>query len=516
MNQALIQLQGIVKKFPGVIANDHVDLDIYPGEIHSILGENGSGKSTLMSVLAGLYKPDGGRILLNGVEQKFRSPRDAIDCGIGMIHQHFKLVEPFTVAENITLGEQGKSFFLSMKDLNDSINELGKKYGLEINLNAKVWQLSVGEKQRVEIVRMLYRGSKVLILDEPTAVLTPQEACDLFVNLRRMAAAGCAVVLITHKLNEVEAISDRVTVLRQGKLAGVLGKDQINAKEMVRMMVGRAVASKYDRDSSPVGGVVLELDKVNAFNDMGLPCLREMTLRVREGEILGLAGVSGNGQREMAEVISGLRRVESGKVLLNNGDISNLSPRTIIDLGVAYVPEDRLGMGLVPDLNALENLILKSYYKPKYSGRLLLKSKAIELNAEALVKQYQVKISSLHQPVRVLSGGNLQKLLLAREISSSPKLMVVIYPARGLDIGATEAVHKLLLELKTHKTAILLISEDLDEIFKLADRVGVVYDGQLTGEFPIELANIEEVGLLMTGGSCLARERVNDNEPAQV
>jgi len=512
MNQSLIQLKGIVKKFPGVLANDHVDLDITPGEIHAILGENGSGKSTLMSVLAGLYKPDSGKILVNGVEQKFRSPRDAIACGIGMVHQHFKLVEPFTVAENITLGEKG-SFFLANKELRARISELGQKFGLEINLNAKVWQLSVGEKQRVEIVRMLYRGSKVLILDEPTAVLTPQEAGELFDNLRRMASAGCAVVLITHKLNEVEAIADRVTVLRQGKLAGILERGQINAKEMVRLMVGRAVASKYERDSSPVGGVVLELDKVNALNDMGLPCLREMTLCVREGEILGLAGVSGNGQREMAEVIAGLRRVESGKVLLDDRNISNLSPRTIIDLGVAYVPEDRLGMGLVPELNALENLILKNYHQPKFSGRWLLKSQAVEGNAETLVKQYQVKISSLHQPVKVLSGGNLQKLLLAREISSSPKLMVVIYPARGLDIGATEAVHKLLLELKSRKTAILLISEDLDEIFKLADRVGVVFDGQLTGDFPVEQADLEEVGLLMTG-SCLARERVKDNEPA--
>lgn len=515
MNQSLIQLRGIVKKFPGVLANDHVDLDINPGEIHAILGENGSGKSTLMSVLAGLYKPDAGKILVNGVEQKFRSPRDAIACGIGMVHQHFKLVEPFTVAENITLGEKGNSFFLANKELKARINELGKKYGLEINLNAKVWQLSVGEKQRVEIVRMLYRGSKVLILDEPTAVLTPQEASELFENLRRMATTGCAVVLITHKLNEVEAIADRVTVLRQGKFAGVLEHNQINAKEMVRLMVGRAVASKYERDSSPVGGVVLELDKVNAFNDMGLPCLRDMTLCVREGEILGLAGVSGNGQREMAEVIAGLRRVESGKILLNNGNISNLSPRTIIDLGVAYVPEDRLGMGLVPDLNALENLILKNYHRPEFSGHWLLKTQAVEHNAETLVQQYQIKISSLHQPVKVLSGGNLQKLLLAREISSSPKLMVVIYPARGLDIGATESVHKLLLELKKRKTAILLISEDLEEIFKLADRVGVIFNGQLTGDFPVEEADLEEVGLLMTGSGS-ARERMNENEPAHI
>ncbi|OLN31513.1 ABC transporter ATP-binding protein [Desulfosporosinus metallidurans] len=515
MNQSLIQLQGIVKKFPGVLANDHVDLDIYPGEIHAILGENGSGKSTLMSILAGLYRPDEGKILVNGLEQKLRSPRDAIACGIGMIHQHFKLVEPFTVAENITLGEKQSSFILSGKKLKASIHELGKKYGLELNLHAKIWQLSVGEKQRVEIVRMLYRGSKVLVLDEPTAVLTPQETGELFGNLRRMASAGCAVVLITHKLNEVEAVADRVTVLRHGKVAGVLEQSDINAKEMVRLMVGRAVTMQYDKESSPVGQVVLQLDKVNALNDMGLPCLRELSLCVREGEVLGLAGVSGNGQREMAEVISGLRRVESGKVLLNDRNIGNLSPRMIIDLGVAYVPEDRLGMGLVPDLNTLDNLILKNYHQPKYSGRWLLKSRVVQQNAEDLVKQYQVRLASLRQPVKMLSGGNLQKLLLAREISSSPKLMVVIYPARGLDIGATEAVHKLLLELKKRQTAILLISEDLDEIFKLADRVGVVFNGQITGEFPVEQTDLEEVGLLMTG-SRSARERINDDEPAHI
>ncbi|MDP4126465.1 MAG: ABC transporter ATP-binding protein [Bacillota bacterium] len=513
MNQSLIQLQGIVKKFPGVLANDHVDLDICSGEIHAILGENGSGKSTLMSILAGLYRPDDGNILVNGVEQKFRSPKDAIDCGIGMIHQHFKLVEPFTVAENITLGEKQTSFILASKKLKDRIIELGIKYGLEINPDAKIWQLSVGEKQRVEIVRMLYRGSKVLVLDEPTAVLTPQEAAELFENLRKMAMAGCAVVLITHKLNEVEAVADRVTVLRQGKVAGVLEKNQINAQEMVRLMVGRSVVMQYARSSSSVGKVVLELNKVKALNDMGLPCLREMSLRVREGEVLGLAGVSGNGQREMAEIIAGLRLIQSGEVLLNGQSISNLSPRAIIDLGVAYVPEDRLGMGLVPDLNTLDNLILKNYHRPEYSGRWLLKPRAVQQNADTLVKQYQVKLASLLQPVKLMSGGNLQKLLLAREISSSPKLMVIVYPARGLDIGATEAVHKLLLELKQQKTAILLISEDLDEIFKLADRVGVVFNGQLTGEFPVEQADLEEVGLLMTG-SRTARERINDNEPA--
>ncbi|GAB6174391.1 ABC transporter ATP-binding protein [Paradesulfitobacterium aromaticivorans] len=514
MKQPLIKLQGIEKKFPGVLANDQVDLDIYPGEIHAVLGENGSGKSTLMSILAGLYRPDAGKILVSGVEQKFRSPRDAIACGIGMVHQHFKLVEPFSVAENITLGEKG-SFILSAEKLKSEINELSKKYGLVLNPDAKIWQLSVGEKQRVEIVRMLYRGSKVLILDEPTAVLTPQEARELFINLRNMAAAGCAVVLITHKLNEVQEVADRVTVLRQGKLAGVLEKSQVTAEEMVRLMVGRDVVMNYDRKPSSGGRVVLELDKVTALNDLGLPSLREFSLQVREGEIFGLAGVAGNGQRELAEVIAGLRPLVNGKIRMDNQDLSKLSPRQIIDLGVSYVPEDRLGMGLVPQLNAMENLILKNYHQPQYSGRWLLKPKVIQKHAETLVNQYQVKLANLRQPVKMLSGGNLQKLLLAREISGSPRLMVVIYPARGLDIGATEAVHKLLLELKTRKTAILLISEDLDEIFKLADRVGVMFNGQLNGDFPIEQTDLEEVGLLMTGSRSV-KERNNDNEPAYI
>ncbi len=512
MKEPLISLQGIVKKFPGVLANDHVNMELYPGEIHAVLGENGSGKSTLMSILAGLYRPDLGKIMVSGVEQKFRSPRDAIFYGIGMVHQHFKLVEPFSVAENITLGEKD-SFLLSKEKLKTKIHELGEKYGLKINPDAKIWQLSVGEKQRVEIVRMLYRGSKVLVLDEPTAVLTPQEAQELFNNLRRLASANCAVVLITHKLNEVQEIADRVTVLRQGKVAGVLEKNQITAQEMVRLMVGREVALNYERKPSSAGRVVLDLEKVTALNDLGIPSLRECSLRVREGEIFGLAGVSGNGQRELAEVIAGLRRIESGKVSLDSQEISHRSPREIIDLGVSYVPEDRLGMGLVPQLNTMENLILKNYHQPEYSGRWLLKPKVIQKHAEVLVDQYQVKLASLHQPVKSLSGGNLQKLLLAREISGAPKLMVVIYPARGLDIGATEAVHKLLLELKSRKTAILLISEDLDEILKLADRVGVIFNGQLNGEFPIEQTNLEEVGLLMMGSRSV-EERIDDNEPA--
>jgi ABC-type uncharacterized transport system ATPase subunit len=501
MPKPMITMRGITKKFPGVLANDHIDLDIYPGEIHALLGENGSGKSTLMCILSGLYKPDGGTICVNDEERKFRSPRDAIACGIGMVHQHFKLVEPFTVAENIAMSDRQGSFLLSTEKMTADIAELGDKYGLAINPTAKVWQLSVGEKQRVEIVRMLYHGSRVLILDEPTAVLTPQEAAEMFKTLRKMAADGCAVVFITHKLNEVYELADRVTVLRGGKVTGMLDRSQMDTKKLVWMMVGRDVVSQYERDAVPEGEVVLAIDKAIAFNDMGMYGLKDLSLKVREGEIFGIAGVAGNGQRELAEVITGLRRLAEGTVRLYGEDVTNFRPGEMIGRGVSYVPEDRLGVGLVPDLTVRENLLLKSYQQPEFAGRWLMNSKAIEERANKLVADYKVKVSSLDQPVRMLSGGHLQRLLLAREIAEKPRLMVVVYPARGLDVGATEAIHRLLLDLKADRTAILLISEDLDEIIKLADRVGVLYGGRLVGEFTVEEADIEKIGFLMAGSA---------------
>lgn len=499
MATPLVEMRGIVKRFPGVTANDHVDLAVYPGEIHALLGENGSGKSTLMSVLAGLYALDEGSILMDGAEKKFGSPREAIACGVGMVHQHFKLVETFTVAENIAMGERAGQFLLSVDQIKEVIAEFGYKYGLEIDPDAYVWQLSVGEKQRVEILRMLHYGSKVLILDEPTAVLTPQEAWELFNNLRKMAADGCAVVFITHKMNEVHELADRVTVLRGGRVTGRMEKGRFNTKELVLSMVGREIASSYEREDTVEEKVVLELDKVSAFNDMGRPGLKKLSLKIREGEILGLAGVAGNGQKELAEVITGLRKAAEGTIRMFGEDVTNLKPAAMIARGVSYVPEDRLGMGLVPDLNAIENLLLKNYQQPEFSGRWLLKNKVIAANAAELVRKYRVKLASLYQPVKSMSGGNLQRLLLAREISDSPRVMVVVYPARGLDVGATEAVHKLLLDLKSSKAAILLISEDLDEILKLADRIGVLFNGRIAGEFPVEEADIEQIGLLMAG-----------------
>ena len=510
MSKALVRMRGIVKKFPGVVANDHVDLDILPGEIHALLGENGSGKSTIMSVLAGLYKPDAGEIEIEGRPFAFGSPRDAIAAGIGMVHQHFKLVEPFTVAQNMQLGERNGSALLSDAGIRTEIKEFEKRFGLAVNPDAQVWQLSVGEKQRVEIVRMLYRGSKVLILDEPTAVLTPQEAAELFVNMRKMAASGCAVVFITHKMNEVQEVADRVTVLRGGKVRGTLLCRDVDTQELVRLMVGREVVLNASRCAHGVcGGEIVSLQNVHAQNDSGRPGLAEVSLTIRSGQIFGIAGVAGNGQKELAEVLTGLRPATQGTMQFLGETVTNLPAAELIRRGVSYVPEDRLGMGLVPNLDAVENMLLKSYTQPEFSRGWLINRQAAEAKTARLVQEYNVKLAGLNQPVRSMSGGNLQKLLLAREIAEQPKLIVVVYPARGLDVGATDSIHKLLLELRDQGTAILLISEDLDELMKLSDRIGVMFGGRLVGDFPIDEADVENIGLLMMGLCRLREDQVH-------
>jgi simple sugar transport system ATP-binding protein len=505
-------MRGIVKKFPGVVANDHVDLDIYAGEIHALLGENGSGKSTIMSVLAGLYKPDAGEILIGGAPFVFGSPREAIAAGVGMVHQHFKLVEPFTVAQNMQLGERRGSFLLSDKGIREEIKKFEQRFGLAVDPDACVWQLSVGEKQRVEIVRMLYRGSNVLILDEPTAVLTPQETTELFVNMKKMAAAGCAVVFITHKMNEVQEVADRVTVLRGGKVSGTMLCREVHAQELVWLMVGREIIMNAERcPRGECGAEIARLDSVQALNDSGRPGLNCVSLFLRSGQIFGTAGVSGNGQKELAEVLTGLRKVTSGSIEFQCKPVTNLSPAELIRRGIGYVPEDRLGMGLVPGLDAVENMLLKSYTHPEFSGRWLINRQAAEAATAKIVLQYNVKLASLTQPVRSMSGGNLQKLLLAREIAGDPKLIVVVYPARGLDVGATESIHKLLMELRDRGTSILLISEDLDELMKLSDRVGVMFGGRIVGNFAIEEVDLEEVGLLMMGLFRNREEHIHGN-----
>lgn len=495
----LVEMFNITKRFPGVVANDQVNFNVREGEIHVLLGENGSGKSTLMSVLSGLYKPDEGDILVNGIKYNLRSPRDAIKAGIGMVHQHFKLIDSFSVAENVILGGDGTPMMLNKKDIENNLAQLSVRYGLRINLSAMVWQLSVGEKQRVEIIKMLYRGSQVLVLDEPTAVLTPQEAEELFENLRRMAAAGRGIVVITHKLNEVMAIADRVTVLRRGKAVATLEKKEINQRDLAWLMVGQDVVFHSRKKTPPGCEKVLELKKVNCLNDLGLAGLTDIDFSVYKGEIFGIAGVAGNGQRELAEVVTGLRPVNGGKLLINSTDVTGLSPRRIMDRGVAHVPEDRLGTGLIPNLDAVDNLILKDYRRDLLRQGPFVNRRVARSNAQQMVERFEVSLRSLDAPVKLMSGGNLQRLLLAREITSQPHLLIAVYPVRGLDIKATKAVHDLLLEQREKGMAILLISEDLEEIFKLSDRIGVLCGGRLTGIIPAEAADVEEIGLLMMG-----------------
>jgi len=495
----LVEMVGITKKFPGVTANDRVDFNVREGEIHVLLGENGSGKSTLMSVLSGLYRPDEGEILINGRKRNLRSPRDAIKTGIGMVHQHFKLIESFSVAENVILGGDGTPLVLNKKDIENNLAQLSERYGLSINISAMVWQLSVGEKQRVEIIKMLYRGSQVLVLDEPTAILTPREAEELFENLRRMAAAGRGIVLITHKLNEVIAIADRVTVLRRGKAVATLDKKEINRRDLAWLMVGQDVVFQSRKKNPPGSEKVLELQNVNCHSDLGLSGLTDINFSVYKGEIFGIAGVAGNGQRELAEVVTGLRPVNGGKLLINGKDVTGLSPRRIMDHGVAHVPEDRLGTGLIPNLNAIDNLIIKDYRRELLRRGPLINRRTARINAQRLTDRFEVSLRSLEAPVKLMSGGNLQRLLLAREITSQPHLLIAVYPVRGLDIKATKAVHDLLLEQREQGMAILLISEDLEEIFKLSDRIGVLCGGRLAGIIPAEAADVEEIGLLMMG-----------------
>jgi ABC-type uncharacterized transport system ATPase subunit len=495
----LIRMINITKRFPGVVANDKVNLDLYPGQIHALLGENGSGKSTLMSILTGLYKPTEGSIEVNGVETKIESPSDAIAHGIGMVHQHFKLINTFTVAENIALSQSGGSFMLKPEEIAAEIGKFGEKYGLYVDPKAYIWQLSVGEKQRVEILRMLYHDSKILILDEPTAVLTPQETRELFINLRRMADDGCAVVFISHKLNEVLELADQVTVLRSGVVTGSIGKAEMERHKLIKMMIGRDVINTYEKSAANIGDVVLEIKGVSAYNDMHVKGLKDISFNVRGGEIYGIAGVSGNGQKELAEVIAGLRTAMLGSIKFHGEEIANMLPDELIARGISLVPEDRLGMGMVPNLNAVDNVILKGYDSPKYGkGHFIDKVAAIKAT-ENIVKEFNIKMSSIYQPVKLMSGGNIQKLLLGREINNDPKLMVVLYPVRGLDIGAIEEVHKLLLELRSKGTSIILISEDLDELAQLADRVGVIFDGKILGEFPANQMDTEKIGALMAG-----------------
>ncbi len=494
------EMRGIVKRFPGVLANDHVDFACTVGEVHALLGENGAGKSTLMNVLAGLYRPEGGEILIDAKPVSFHSPQDAIAHGIGMVHQHFMLVASHTVAENVVLGLNRPRFFLNLSQVEEKVAALAEQYRLNVNPRARIWQLSVGEQQRVEVLKMLFRGTKVLIMDEPTAVLTPQEVESLFRTLRDMTKQGHTIVFISHKLDEVVAIADRVTVLRRGKVtAADVSAKGVTKAQLAKLMVGREVLFRVEKKKAKPGAVILEADGLEASNDRGLPALRGVSFKVCAGEILGVAGVAGNGQSELAEVLTGLRSITDGTARFED---ANLGASTHwIDVGqrMAHIPEDRAAVGSVPGMSVAENLILKSFSREPVAAGWAINRKVVHENALRLVDQYQISTPTVETPVRMLSGGNLQKLILARETSGRPSLMIAVHPTRGLDVGATEAVHKILIEQRDAGAAILLISEDLDELLSLSDRLAVMYEGRIVGEMPAQGADIQTIGLMMAG-----------------
>lgn len=495
-----LEMINITKRFPGVLANDQVTFDVQGGEIHALLGENGAGKSTLMRQLYGLYHPDAGEIRIDGQPVTIQSPTDAIARGIGMIHQHFMLVDELTVAENVALGMPStRGPVLDLDKVEARIQALSQAYGLHVNPKAPVWTLAVGERQRVEIIKALYRGAALLILDEPTAVLTPQEANDLFVTLQQMKQDGHALIFISHKLREVVAISDRISVLRGGRLVATVPNQGVTRAMLARMMVGRDVL--LDRAHKPLeaGPVRLALRSVSALNVTGQAALRNVTLEVHAGEILGVAGVSGNGQRELAEVVAGLRPLTGGSVELDGRNVSAWSPGKRTDAGLAYIPEERMHDGIVQEFSVAQNLVLQDYDHPPISRGLFLNFNAIAARGRELVSAFNIRTPSIDTPTRSLSGGNIQKLILARELSRNPKVLVAAQPTRGVDIGATEYIHQRLLEQQAQGTATLLISEDLDEILALADRIAVIYEGRIMDIVPREQATAERLGLLMAG-----------------
>lgn len=494
-----VEMRNIVKHFPGVLANSRVSFDVKAGEVHALLGENGAGKSTLMRQLYGLYQPDEGEIIIDGKPYVFRSPADAIRAGIGMIHQHFMLVPTLTVVQNVALGlRSSREPLLDLDRVTKRIQELSEAYGLRVDPRAYVWQLSVGEQQRVEIMKALYRGAGLIILDEPTAVLTPQEVNDLFATLRHMVSEGHSLVFISHKLHEVMDISDRVTVLRDGKVIGTRLTREGTRQELVKMMVGRELRELEPRPLKP-GPVTLRIESLKSMGDRGTEALHGVDLQIHAGEILGLAGVSGNGQRELAECLAGMRKATSGKITIGQSDLTHASFDQRVEAGMAYIPEERMRDGAIREFSVEENIYLHDHGAPEFTHGIFLDFPHMESHALDLVKEYAIKTPSLDTPLKNLSGGNIQKLILARELSRHPRSLIAAQPTRGVDIGATEYIHQRLLAQREAGTAILLISEDLDEIRTLSDRIAIMYEGSIIGVVDRGQATVEQIGLMMAG-----------------
>jgi simple sugar transport system ATP-binding protein len=504
----VLEARGIVKRFPGVLANDHVNFTLERGEVHALLGENGAGKSTLMNVLYGLYQPDDGQILVNGQPVRFHDPNDAIARGIGMVHQHFMLIPVFTVAENITLGVEstdGRLGFLGRLARLDTqgpvqrIRQLSQQYGLAVDPEARVGELPVGAQQRVEIIKALYRKADILILDEPTAVLTPQEADELFKTIRSLTAQGVSIIFISHKLNEAMEIADRISVMHLARMVGTVLPQDATPESLAEMMVGRKVILQVEKSEAHPGQDVLKIEQLRVKDDRGHMMVDGVDLALRAGEIVGVAGVQGNGQTELVEALAGLRPPASGRMALLGHDITHARPRQIIEAGVGHVPEDRQKYGLVLQYPLADNLVLSTYYLPPFARGLVLNPEAIEQQARKLIHEFDIRTPSPLVAADTLSGGNKQKAILAREMSRPIKLMIAAQPTRGLDVGSIEFVHNRLVQARDAGVAVLLVSAELDEILSLSDRVAVMYKGRILAVLPIEEATRERVGLLMAG-----------------
>ncbi|MGE5653410.1 MAG: ABC transporter ATP-binding protein [Bacillota bacterium] len=504
----VVEMRGVTKRFPGVLANDRVDFAVSEGEIHALLGENGAGKSTLMNVLYGLYQPDEGQIYWKGQPISIADPNKAISLGIGMVHQHFMLVQPFTVTENIVLGaEPSKAGRLDMKTAREKVRGISQRYGLDVDPDARIQDISVGQQQRVEILKALYRGAELLILDEPTAVLTPQEIEELLTIMRNLTAQGKSIIFITHKLREVMAACDRVTVIRRGRVMDTLQTKTSNVRELAKLMVGRDVVLSIQKAPALPQEPILKVEGLQAKNHRGLPALRGVDLEVRAGEIVGLAGVEGNGQSELVEVLTGLRKATAGRVLVEGQEITNLSPRRVGDRGVAHIPEDRHKRGLVLEFNLAENMILEKYGEQPYSKSGLLNFPAINEHADRLIQDYDIRTPSSQVAARTLSGGNQQKVVVARELDRDPKLLVASQPTRGLDVGAIEFIHKQIVAERDRGRAVLLVSLELEEVMSLSDRIAVIYEGQIVAMLnPAEVTE-QELGLYMAGAKRGTEER---------
>lgn len=500
-NQIVVDMKGITQKFGTLVANDNVDLTVHKGEVHALLGENGAGKTTLVNSLYGLYHPTSGEIFINGEKVIMDDPNVAIQHGIGMVHQHFMLVKPFTVVQNIILGQEThKRGVLDMKKATEQVIALSEQYGLSIDPHACIQDITVGMQQRVEILKALYRGAEILILDEPTAVLTPQEILDLIQIIDNLTKQGKSIIIITHKLKEITDVADYCTIIRRGKKIDTVKVSEVNESDLASMMVGREVSFKVEKIEAEPGDAVLEIKDLHVKDNRDIPALRGLNLTVRKGEILGIAGVDGNGQNELEEVLIGVRKAESGSMTVNGVDLLGKKPREILDHKVSTIPQDRQRRGLVMDYSIAENMILENYQKEPFSKKGWLNFDAIKEYAKKLVNDFDVRPADENYRSGSLSGGNQQKVIIAREISNNPDLLIAVQPTRGLDVGAIEYVHKALVAQRDKGKAVLLISFELDEVINVSDRIGVIYEGEIVGELKAEGADENEIGLMMAGG----------------